>query len=109
MLAPILEADARPGDEILDRPGHEYLARIGGRGDTSAHDDSQTARLAVDELALAGVDTRTRVDAETGYLGLNRLCAADCTRRPVEGREEAVPRGVDLGPAIAGQRRRTSS
>ena len=59
--------------------------------------------LAVVELALSGVQAGTEVEAELTDVGDDCLCAADRPRRPVEGREEAVARGVELLAAEAGE------
>jgi hypothetical protein len=49
------------------------------------------------------VQTGTQVEAELADVGDDRLRAADRTRRPVEGCEEAVACGVELPPTEAGE------
>src|SRR5207247_5244104 len=43
VLPPVLEGEARADDEVLDRPGHEHLARAGEGGDPGADVDGQPA------------------------------------------------------------------
>src|SRR4029450_2242776 len=52
VLARIDEGEAASGDEILDRPRHQDLRPAGPGGDPGADRYSETAGLAVDDLAL---------------------------------------------------------
>ena len=63
-----------------------------------------THRVAVD-LHLARVDADPDLDAELAYRLRDRPGAADCARRTVECREEAVAGGVDLAPPVPGKLR----
>ena len=63
------------------------------------HGDAPNA--AVEELALAGVETGPDLEPERPHGAPDRGRAADRTRRPVEGREEAVAGHVHLVPAEA--------
>ena len=72
-------------------------------GDPGADVDGDAADLPVEELALAGVEPGAELDAERLDGLPDRLRAADRARRPVEAREEAVARGVDLAAPVAGE------
>ncbi len=65
--AAILELDSRPRDEILDGAGDEYLVRLGLGRNPCVDVDHDSAYLAVDELALAGVQPGSDLDAELGH------------------------------------------
>jgi hypothetical protein len=62
------------------------------------HGDS--ADIPVSKLALAGVESRTDLDAQRAHLLADRACAVDAPCRPVEGREDAVARGFYLPTAV---------
>src|SRR5712691_5368544 len=69
------------------------------RGDSCAGVHRDPCDLAVNKLALAGVETRTHVEPQPlDSLG-DRAGAADRPRWPVEGGEESVARSVDLRAA----------
>ena len=66
------------------------------RGDAGADVDGDPADLAVDQLALAGVQAGADLEAELAHRLGDRAGAADRPGRAVEGGEEAVAGGVDL-------------
>src|SRR5918996_174439 len=101
VLAARLEDDPRAGHEILDGARDEDLSGRRVPRDARAHVHREARRLAVDQLALAGVDSGADVQAE-GARSLHHCTSArDRPRRPVETDEEPVPRGVDLDAAVA--------
>ena len=53
MWATVGEAEARPGDQILDCAGNQHLARRGKCGDPSSKRNRETGDLAIQQLALA--------------------------------------------------------
>ena len=55
------------------------------------------------QLALARVQARAHLEPDALHVVDDRARAADRAGRPVEGREEAVARGVDLTPSEAFQ------
>src|SRR5581483_8469844 len=75
----------------------------GLRGDTRADVHRDAAYLALDHLALAGVQARPHVDSELVHAVRDRTRAPDPARRPVEGREEAVAGRVELAAAVPGE------
>jgi hypothetical protein len=99
--AAVLEVQVRAGDEILDRGGDEHLAGPGERGDASTDVDGEPGDLVACELALAGVQPGSHLEAELGDGGPDRRGAADGADRPVEAGEEAVAGRIHLNPAEA--------
>ena len=98
-LADVGEREAGTRRQVLDRGGGEDLGGLRGAGDPRPDDDGDPAGLAVDRLDLAGMHARTDLDAERPD-GVDRgEGASDGTCRAVERGEEAVARGVHLGPA----------
>src|SRR5262249_4261585 len=93
--------EARARSQIPHRLREQDLARGCERRNarTRVHRDA-TDLLAV-ELAFAGVDPCTNVDAEVTESAADRERTADGARRAVEGGKEAVAGGVDLMPAKA--------
>jgi hypothetical protein len=60
----VFEGDLRAGDQVPDRARHEYLVSSSIRGDARADVDSDAAGLAVDQLALPGVQTGAYLQSE---------------------------------------------
>jgi len=96
VLAAVLELDARPHDEILDRGGHQDLARAGQRRDPGRDVDGEPAEVLAPDLAFSGVQPDPKLHPERPGRLNNLLCAADGPGWTVEGGHEAVPGGVDL-------------
>src|SRR5215208_5641093 len=101
VLSARLEGDSGAGDQILDGPRDEHLARPRAAGHPGAYVHRETGRLPVDELALSGVDPGLEVEAERARAIDHLPRARDRARRPVEACEDAVPGGVHLGPPVA--------
>ena len=80
---------------------------MGSAGYSRADAYGDSADLAVDELAFAGVDSGPNADAEVAYPFGDLERAADGSRRPVEAGEEPVAGGVDLNPRQRSSARRT--
>ena len=101
MLTGVLEHEARTGDQVFHRLGHEHVAGSGLARDPGADADGEPAHLVADLLDLPRVQTCPDVDAERSN-GLNdRTRAPDAPSRAVEAREEPVAGRVDLGAAVA--------
>src|SRR4029079_8236381 len=84
------------GDEVLDRLRDEDLPRLGLRRHPSPDRDGDPRDLAVQDLALAGVESGPNLQADPFYRLPDRRGAPDRARRPVEAREEAVAGRVEL-------------
>src|SRR5215217_2941916 len=94
MGAATSEGDARARDEIGDGARNENFV---GMGDV----DSDAADVVTAQLDFATVKTATHTHAD----GMDRIAygagAAHGSSRPVEGRQEPVPGGLDLSTAEA--------
>src|SRR6266480_2481793 len=64
LRAPVVEFDPGAGYEVLHRRGDEYLARLGERGDARSRRNCDSAELAVDALAFAGVQPGADLEVE---------------------------------------------
>src|SRR5207344_509465 len=85
----------------LHRARYEHLARIRASCDARTDVDGDAGHLPVGELDLSGVQPGPDVQSERTHGLDDRARAPDRPRRPVEGREEAVARRVDLVPVEA--------
>src|SRR6266545_5142480 len=103
VLAAIVEGEAGARHEILDGLRYEYLGGPGVSCHARPDCHAEAADLAVDQLALAGVRSRSYLDTQIAYLRGDLKGAAYCACRPVEGRVEAVAGGVDLDAPPAPQ------
>ena len=90
MPAPIIEDDAGPRHQILDRARDEDLPCIGQRDDACADVDGETLDPRRGQLDLAGVQPRPDLDPEDADRVADRGRTADRTRGAVERRKEAV-------------------
>src|SRR4029077_19037656 len=95
------ETDARAGDEVTDRARREDLARLGEGRDPRRDVDREAADLPVDHLALPGGAPAAHLDREVAARITDGQRALDPACRTVEGREEPVAGGVDLGATEA--------
>ena len=64
MQAAILERQAAPGDEILDRGADQHLGRAGERGHPCADMHGDPTHIVARDLDLAGVDPSPHLQAE---------------------------------------------
>src|SRR5205807_410397 len=99
--AAIAELEPGAGDEILDGAGDEHLARARLRRDAGARVHGDAGHLAVDDLALAGMQPESQLEVAPLDRLANRAGTADRARRSVERDEEAVAGCVDLAAAGA--------
>ena len=95
-LAPILEFDPGPGDEVLDGARHDDLRRLRGRRHALADVHREPADVVATKLDLAGVQADAHVDVQGGRGRTDRTRAANTARGPVERREEPVTGRLDL-------------
>ena len=100
MLAAIVELDVRPGDEILDRGGHEYLRRASVLLDACCDVDGHARDfVVVSDLDLTGVEAHPYLETERPNRVAHRAPALDCSSGSVEGGDEAIAPGADLPAA----------
>src|SRR5438105_14601275 len=98
-LSPLLERDPRAGDEVADGARDQHLSRVCLSRDARARVHGDPTHLAVHQLALTGMEARPQLETEGPDRVSDRARRANRPRRPVEGGEEAVARGVDLATA----------
>ena len=98
------EPKARAGYQILDRARDEHLAWLGPLRDSRSNVHGDPSDLAVDDLALTGVQTCADLEPELAHALRDRPGASDRTGRAVEPREGTIAGDVELAP-----RKRTSS
>src|SRR5262245_20842291 len=103
--AAFLERQSGAGHEVADRLRDQHLARARKTGDARADVHGDSGNVVPYELAFAGVQAAAHLKAERAYRIADRAGTANRARRPVEGGEEAVARGVDLTPAVLLQHR----
>src|SRR5262249_26311529 len=97
VLPTVLERQPGPRDEVVRRRAHEHLAGIGDGHHSRADVHGYAAGLLSDRaLDLPRVDARPHLEPQLAEHVPNRDTAADRPCRPVEQREEAVARRVDL-------------
>src|SRR5215813_7133325 len=97
------EVDLRSAHELLDSRSDEHFTRLGQGGDPCADMHRDAGGLGSLAFDLAGVQTGTDLQADLPDRIADSASATDGPRGPVEGREEAVASGVDLGSAIMPQ------
>jgi hypothetical protein len=91
-------SEGQPGtsDQILDGARNDNLIWLCLCSDARPDMHGNAAYLPVHDLALAGMQSGADMQPQLPYPVADRLRAPDGARRSVEGREEAVPGGVDL-------------
>lgn len=92
VCSPALQMQSRPEHEVFHCLGNEYLGRTRERGDPSGDVHCEPADVGAEQLDLARVQTGADLDAQAAGAVDHRPGTADSARRPVESREEAVPR-----------------
>src|ERR1700716_31770 len=92
MSASLVEAQTRPGDQILDGSRYQHLARSGERRDPRGDVAGDALYVVTRDLDLAGMEATADLNVErTDRLG-NRAGATHGTCRAVEGGEKPVPK-----------------
>ena len=99
MRAVILERDARPGHQVLDRSGHQDLVRVGQRGHARSDVHGDATDLIAHELDLSGVCPGPDLEPDAVHRIHDGTGATDRPSGTVEGRQEPISRGVDLHTA----------
>jgi hypothetical protein len=104
LAAPVIEGHPRSGNDVLDSARHEYLSSLCERRDARRRMNGDADRLAVDDLALAGVEAGTHIQAESMDDLDDLPRTADSAGRPVEPSKEAVPGSIEFLPAVTNER-----
>src|SRR6185369_16281499 len=100
---PILERQPRARDEVSDRRRDKHFAGLGQRGDPGSDMHGNSAKLVPHDFALAGMEARPDLESERPYVVRDGAGAAHCAGRAVERGEKAIPGGIDLATAEAGE------
>src|SRR5687768_7186846 len=95
VLAAVLEAQAGPRHEVGHGGRDADLAGARGSGHPGADVHGDPADVVADQLALAGVQPRPDLQAETGDRLADGGGPLDRARGPVEGGERTVARRLD--------------
>ena len=90
LLSSIGEGEAASRDEVLDGLRDDDLSRAGDAEEARCDRDRQTARLPVDDLALADVHPGPRLEPEAGDTLSDLMGAVDGACGPREAGKEAV-------------------
>src|SRR5439155_6121670 len=93
--AAVVEGDPRAGDEVADGPGDEHLAGRSRRGDPGADMHRDPGQVPVPPAHLARMQAAPNLEAGTVQGVTDVARAADRSRGPVEGCENAVARPAD--------------
>jgi len=96
MLSFVFERDAGSGDQVLQSAGDQHLARRREGSDTSGDVDGEPGEVAASDFALTAVQPGAYFSADGSSRLGDRLRAADCPGRSIEGRAETVAGCVDL-------------
>jgi hypothetical protein len=97
--APVCELDPGAGDEILDRARDEHFPRVREQGDACARMNGNAGEFAVNDLTFTRVEAGAYIESQFANRVDNRVRTSDCTSRPVESGEDAVPGRVQLAAA----------
>lgn len=103
VLTPILESDPRPGDQPLHCLRGKHLTRARERPHSRRDVNGDPGDVVAKDFDLAGVDAHADVESNRTRSFYDAATAADGACRPIEGRDESVPRGIDLVPAEPGE------
>src|SRR5215471_5069134 len=100
-----LERQSGAGHEVAHRLRNQHFARRRKTSDARADVHRDPGNVVAYELAFPGVQATAHVKTERAHRIADRTGATNRTRRPIEGGEEAVTRGVDLTHAVLPQHR----
>src|SRR5262245_25229810 len=103
VLADVLECQSAPGDEVLDCLRYKDFGGAGQTAHPGSDVDGDASDLAVDDIALAGVDSRADLDPKWPYRIDDCPGAADRPGWTVERSEEPITCSVHFLPPVAGQ------
>src|SRR6202042_1023083 len=91
MSASFVEAKTRPGDEILDRSGHQHLAGPGERRYARGDVDGDALHVIVGDFDLASMEATANLNVERANRLGNGASAPYGTCGAVEGGEKPAP------------------
>src|SRR5262249_58241108 len=94
LRAPSHELEPGSRTEIPDCTRNQHLVRLRQRGHTRRNMYGDAADIAVDQLALPGVESGANLQAKRPYLLAHRARAFYGARRPVKGGKQAIARGT---------------
>ena len=100
VFAGVFELQPRARGEVFHRGAHENLPGACERADPRADVDREAANVVASEFDLTGVAPGADLQAELADGHAERLGAADGPGGPVEGRQQAVPGGVDVAAPV---------
>src|SRR5262249_294770 len=81
-------------------PRSRHFHRRGNTRDTRADVHRDSGKILAEDFAFAGVQATAHLETKCAHSITDRAGTADRPRRPVERRQDAIPRGVDLASAI---------
>jgi hypothetical protein len=90
--AAVVEGEAGPGDQVLDRARAQHLPRLGLGEDAGRDMHGDPAEVVADQLDLAGVQASPDLEAVLGQLSPDGVGGPDGPGRAVEAGQEPVPR-----------------
>ena len=93
--ATVLEARARPDDQITHSAGDEDFAGTGVAEDPRGDVDGDPPDVGIQQFTFAGVNAGADLDAQGLGVSMQGLGAADGLRRAVEGGQVAVAGALD--------------
>ena len=96
------EMQAGTRDQIVDDAGHQHLAGGGAGRHALGHVQSETRDRSVADIDLAGMHAGRERKLELFRGLLERECAADRPRAPVEARPDRFAARFDQMTAVAG-------
>jgi hypothetical protein len=103
LRVPVGEGEPGPGDQVLDRPRADDLARPGLAEDAGGDMDRDPADVVAQQLALAGVQAHPDLQLQVPQPGPDGVGRPDGPGRAVEGVQEPVPGCLDLPAPEPGQ------
>ena len=101
LSSPILERQPGACDEVSHRRRDKHFAGFCQRGDSRSDVYGNSAKLVAHDFALAGMEARSDLESERPYVV--RDGAAHRASRAVERGQKAIPGGIDLATAKAGE------
>ena len=105
MFARVLEDEAAPRNEVLDRLGNEHLRGTGEGAYAGTDHHAEASNVIAFDRDLACVQSRPYLDPERTDRRGDRRRAAHPACRPVERREEPIAHRLDLASAVPGDLR----
>src|SRR5262245_57715433 len=96
---PVLESQARPGDQVNDRSRDKHLARLRLVYDARREVHREPADIAAKELQLAGVEAAANLEIQASNGLRDRARTLNRARRSIERGQRPVASPLDQLPA----------